>query len=451
MTHTSQDNLVTASSSPNAPTKIRYRVVAWLTLAAALAYLCRNSISVAESQIRSDLGLSIRTSGWMMAAFFWSYALLQVPAGSFSHKYGVRIALSLFAFSWSVAMFATAISPGLWLLIIAQLVMGIAQAGIFPASTASVNHWMPMSQRSFGCGMLAVGMQVGAIGAAVLTGAFIGELGWRWTFALLSVPGIVWAILFLIQFRDRPELSSKTNIEECRLIASGRPPEQTETEADDAGPTDWGAMFRHFGIWMIYGQQMCRSAAYIFFASWFPTFLQKTRGVSIEHSGYMQGIVFAGALAGGFLGGIVTDWIWKKTGNLWLSRSGVGSFSLGASGILILASWGVESATIAMALIATGVLFATFAGPAMFAAVIDISGTRVPQVLGAVNMTGNLAVAVCPIIVGEIFERTANWNLVLVLFALLYLTGAVFWLFVDPRKGIFHHTETPPEQPLASN
>lgn len=179
----------------------------------------------------------------------------------------------------------------------------------------------------------------------------------------------------------------------------------------------------------------------MFFASWFPTFLQQTRGVSIAQSGIMQSVVLAGALLGGLLGGILTDWLWRRTNNLWISRSGVGTLALGVCSALILCGWLVEDANFAIGLLALGVFFAQLAGPAMFAAVIDVSGSRVAQVLGAVNMTGNLAVAACPILVGFLFQWTANWNVVLILFAAIYLCGAICWALVDTRWVIFDRAQ----------
>lgn len=173
----------------------------------------------------------------------------------------------------------------------------------------------------------------------------------------------------------------------------------------------------------------------MFFASWFPTFLQETRGISVAGSGYLQGLVLAGTLTGSICGGLLTDWIWRRTKNLRLSRSGVGAAFLGGCGLLILGAWFVESYVVAVGLLTVGALFAALAGPCAFAATIDIGGTRVPQVFGLMNMCGNLAAAACPILVGMLFSWTSNWNLVLLVFAGVYLAGAVCWLFVNPQRA----------------
>lgn len=415
------------------PTTVRYRVLAWLTLAAALSYLCRSAVSVAESTVRSDLGLTLQESGWFMGAFFWTYGIFQVPCGWFSERVGTRVALAVFAAGWSLATIGISIAPGFWLLIVAQLIMGVAQAGVFPAACNSIGHWMPLAQRSLGCGVFTAGMQVGAIIASVTVGDLMLALGWRWVFVAFALPGIVWAVGFYSWFRDRPEQTAAVDSDELALIQTGRPVndvQQQVTNRDGVGLLT--IAFSPVMLWLC-GQQICRASGYMFFASWFPTFLQETRGVSVAQSGYLQGLVFTGTLAGCIFGGVMTDWIWRRTGGLRLSRSGVGAAALGACSMLILTAWFVENAWLAMALLTLGAFFAALAGPAAFAATIDIGGARVPQVFGLMNMVGNFAAAACPSVIGKLFEVTANWNLVLLLFAGVYLVGAICWLFVNPQ------------------
>lgn len=174
----------------------------------------------------------------------------------------------------------------------------------------------------------------------------------------------------------------------------------------------------------------------MFFASWFPTFLQETRGVSINDSGHLQSLVFLGTLAGCLLGGLMTDWIWKKTGSLRLSRSGVGATCLASCAVLILAAWFVQSTALAVTLLSVGALFAALAGPCAFAATIDFGGNHVPQVFGLMNMAGNLAAAATPVLVAELFERTSNWTLVLLVFAAVYLVGSICWACVSFRTSL---------------
>ena len=116
-----------------------------------------------------------------------------------------------------------------------------------------------------------------------------------------------------------------------------------------------------------------------------------------------------------------------------MSRSGVGAGALGLCGMLIFGAWFVKDPTTAVALMSLGSLFAALAGPCALAATIDIGGNRVPQVYGLMNMSGNFAAAACPVLVAKLFQWTENWNVVLLLSAGVYLTGAVCWLFANPK------------------
>src|SRR5216117_2263129 len=104
------------------PSVVRFAVLAWLCAAAALAYVSRNAIAVAESTVRGDLGLTKQQSGWLMSAFFFSYALCQIPMGQFGQRAGPRRALSLFATVWSVATAVTACVGGFAGFIAARIV-----------------------------------------------------------------------------------------------------------------------------------------------------------------------------------------------------------------------------------------------------------------------------------------------------------------------------------------
>jgi ACS family glucarate transporter-like MFS transporter/ACS family D-galactonate transporter-like MFS transporter len=344
--------------------------------------------------------------------------------------------LCLFALGWSAATLAIGISQGLWLVLFAQLTMGAAQAGLMPAACNAVGRWMPLGQRSLAVGFIAAGMQVGAIAASGLTGEILASLGWRMVFAAFAIPGIVWAFGFLAQFRDDPAQILPADSSELALIRSGRSIDASNlpTEVDER--SELLAIALSPNMWWLCGQQICRAAGYNFFASWFPTFLQTSRGVSVADSGYLQGSVLVGSLVGALCGGLVTDWIWRRSGSLRVSRSGVGAASLAICSLLTLSAWFVESTGVAVSLLSLGAFFAACAGPCAFAATIDIGGPRVPQISATMNMCGNFAAFASAVLVARIFQHTKNWDLILLLFAGVFLAGAACWVFVNPQRPL---------------
>ncbi len=426
----------------NRPTRIRFRVLAWLVSAAAIAYLCRNAVGVAESSIRADLGLSLSQSGWFMGMFFWTYAVCSIPSGVLSHRWGSRLALGVFAMVWSLATAAIGMAPaaaaGFIVLLVAQLANGVAQAGIFPASTGTIASWIPVGQRTTACAVLTLGMQLGAVVAASLTGHLLGLIEWRWIFLCYAVPGIAWAVSFYATFRDDPARDERVNREELDLIRGTQDvdPEECSDAARRPDPTPWRALAGNRAMWMLCGQQVFRAAGYMFFASWFPTFLQRTRGVSKATSGDLQAAVLVATIVGALVGGVLTDWVWRRTGSLRLSRSGIGALFLFLSGIFIWAAYLADSLRWSMVLICLGAMMASLGGVGAIAATMDIGGRYVPQVFAVMNMAGNFAAAGTPVYVGYIFEYSDNWDQVLILFALIYFAGAAFWILVDPNEQI---------------
>src|SRR3954447_5345613 len=150
------------------PTNTRFIVLAGLCAAAALAYFTRNGVAPAESTIRSDLGLTKEQSGMLMSAFFWPYALCQVPAAMLAQRIGVRWSLSLYAVLWSLATAGMALG-NFWLMFASRAFMGVAQAGLVPVSVIAMARWFPRTVQASASGAFSGFMSVGSIIGAPLT------------------------------------------------------------------------------------------------------------------------------------------------------------------------------------------------------------------------------------------------------------------------------------------
>src|SRR5215212_10403205 len=98
-------------------TRVRYLVLAWMCLFALLAYLHRSAVAVPAELIQTDLGIDKKTMAWVMSAFFWGYALMQIPGGWLADRWGSRLSLFVFVSIWSLAMIAMGLVHGLAALI----------------------------------------------------------------------------------------------------------------------------------------------------------------------------------------------------------------------------------------------------------------------------------------------------------------------------------------------
>ncbi len=373
--------------TPPSPIPIRFVTLAALCLAASLAYLCRNSIGVAESTIRKELGLSEAGMSWVMSGFFLAYALGQIPAGWLAKKLGSRKAVSLFMVVWSLATAAMSFAWSLPLLIAARVANGVAQAGLFPASTASIGLWFPWSRRAVASGALASFMSIGgAVGVAV-TGVMLTRIGWRPTFVAYGAVSLGFAALFLYWFRDTPAQHAWTDAAERQWIAAPNP---TESQTDSSQGSVLQVLFSP-PTWWICGQQFCRAAGQIFFSSWFATYLQETRGVTVQQSGFLNSLPLMGIIAGSLIGGSLSDFALQHLRSKRLARSGVAAASMLSCALCVLAAYQIEDPLLAVLAISAGTFCASVGGPCSYAVTIDMGGDQVAILFATMNMVGNLA------------------------------------------------------------
>ncbi len=412
----------TAGALSQRPTRTRYWVLAALCLAALVAYVQRNSIGVAEPEIRSQLHLNKYEMGWVISGFFLTYAAFQLPTGYLAKRLGTRRALPIFALLFSAAAGVFALARGFWTLIATRLAMGALQSGIFPCAVQTVQKWMPDSRRSFATGMLGSFMSLGGAIGVSLTGlllagfaiAFVGlnvaPLSWRTIFGFYCIPGLLFAVFFYVWFRDRPEQDSSTNLAERELIRAGESATATDdkqSNSDDASsqseaqePTPWGTILTSVPVWALCGQQVMRAAGYMFFASWFATYLRETRPeVGDLEAGILNSLPLLAVVFGSPAGGSFADWVLARTGSRRLSRQGVAAAAMLACCVLILIAYPIANPWLAVLLISAGSFCAAFGGPCAYTTTIDMGGKHVTMVFSLMNMAGNFGAFVFPIIV----------------------------------------------------
>lgn len=412
-----------------AATTVRYGVLAWLCAATVIAYVDRGCIAIAQQAIASDLRLSEEAMGDIMGAFFVAYALFQLPAGWLGNAWGSRRALPVFAACWSAFTGLAALANGSTLLLVSRLGMGAAEAGIFPCATATLARWFPASQRALVSGVLGSFMGIGGALGAALTGVLLGAGDWRWVFVAYALPGFLWAVWFFLWFRDRPEDHPGVNAGERELLAPAWAGEGAGN-ADERAPTPWGPIVRSVPLWWLNAQQFCRAAGYVFYVSWFPTYLMETRGVSTAEAGWLSSLPHAAQVLGSLLGGVLADWVLFRTGSRRLSRQGVASGSLLVCAALVLFSYWVGNAWLAVLVITLGAFCASLGGPCAYAATIDLGGKHVAAVFSVMNLAGNVGAIIFPMAVPRLVHATGSWDLALFLFAGLHAAAAVCWLFV---------------------
>jgi len=422
-----------------APSHVRYIVLFWLCLMAVIAYAQRNSLGVVEIEIRKELGLTKEKSAWIMTSgFFVTYALCQVPAGWVGQILGSRRALSLFSVIYSAATGVCAIATGLPTFVFLRGTMGLAQAGMFPCTTGTIKSWFPFSQWAISNGMLTASQQVGGAGGAMVAGFVAYKLGWRSTFAVFALPGLAWALWFAYWFRNHPEEHRSVNAGELELLRGPATERLTAIEGRRNEAVPWGALLLSPALGMICVQQFFRGAAYIFYATWFATYLREARGVEINTAGWMTSLPLWANAIGCIAGGAFSDWLLTRTGSRRISRQGLAILTQASSAALVFIAYQFDDVTMAVLIISLGSFCAAGAGPIAYAITIDMGGNHVRPVFSLMNMWGNLGSLVFPLVLPRVVGEgnETNWDLALPMFGLMYAIAGVCWLGFNPNRPI---------------
>jgi ACS family glucarate transporter-like MFS transporter len=436
------------------PTRVRYAVVAFAIAVAVITYADRVCLSNAKPLLQKDLGLTDGDMKWAYWAFFFAYAMLEIPAGWLGDRLGPRKALTRVVLLWSVF---TALTGRVWSaasLILVQLMFGAGEAGCFPNVTRAFANWLPAKDRARAQGAVWLSARWGGAFTPFIVFILLEHMSWRGAFTLFGCVGIVWAAAFWIFFRDRPEDHKGVNAAE-RALLTGR------ERGAAHGPVPWRAFLRSRTVKMLWLQYMSINFWWPFYLTYLPTYVKEVRGLDLKSSpalGVLQslfgGMVTAptlqkmlGALLTGlplFLGGIgcllagsLAAPLARKFGNLALVRKRLAMTGCLCAAAFLVISTKIDSPTLAMFVLAMASFSNDLLMPSAWATCMDVGGRYSGTLSGSMNMMGNLAASLFALAAGYLLEVTHNnWNLLFFGGAAFYVVAAVAWKFIDPNERL---------------
>ena len=184
--------------------KRRYIVLLFCFLANVVCFVDRTNIAVAALAIQDDYGWSDADMGVALSSFFYGYAIMQIPSGWLSARFGGKKVLAVCVALWSmftiITPFAVHVSFGT--LLAARVGMGLAEAASMPCVHAIIGTWFPPGETSFAISFSTSGQAIGTIIALISS----PMVSWYWpsVFYVFGVIGLVWTVLFAIFCPENP-------------------------------------------------------------------------------------------------------------------------------------------------------------------------------------------------------------------------------------------------------
>jgi D-galactonate transporter len=430
--------------------KGRWYMLVLISLMYLITYLDRVNISTAAPVISKEFGFDKITMGVIFSAFGWAYAMFQVPGGWLGDRFGARNVLTTIVGYWSIMTAATAVASGATSFMVLRFLFGMGEAGAFPGATRAMQLWYPRHERGFVQGITHSASRLGAAIAPPVVVLIMTTLGWRSVFIICGLIGVLWSVLWYFAYRNLPEEHKLVNEAELKYIR-GTDEHGTVKQANVAKKpkVPWGLVLKSPNMWAI----MLAYFTYVYclwiFLSWLPSYLVEFRHFTLLKVGFLASLPLVAGVVGDTVGGIVTDRLLTKTGNIKFARRSVAiTGMLGCSLFIVPAALTEDAYTAVFCLTASMFFLECTIGPS-WAVPMDIGGEHSGTVSGMMNMAGNIGGALSPIVFG-VLVQFGSWQAPFVVAASLLVIGSAIWAFwLDPGQSVVESVKVPLNPKLA--
>jgi ACS family glucarate transporter-like MFS transporter len=401
-------------------------VLGLLSLLLVITYLDRVCISVAGPRMQEALHIGPAAWGWVTGIFTLSYAAFEIPSGALGDRIGARRVLTRIVLWWSAFTSLTGLVTGYYPLLLTRFLFGMGEAGAYPNAAVVVARWFPVPERGRAFGITLMAAQLGGAFAPLLVVPIQVRYGWRASFYVFGILGVIWSGFWYRWFRDSP--AEKTGVTQAELD------ETRGTLAKAHQTLPWGVALRSGNFWTTMAVAFCYVYTFYFFQSWFHTYLVRARGYS-ENDLLLSSLPFFVAAFANCAGGVVSNALVKKVGLKW-GRCSIGVVGLGIAALCTVAVMFTRSQLGAMILLSLIYAGITFQQPIMFAVCLDIGGAYAGAMVGAMNTASQIGSFLSSLAFGYLVARTGNYNVPFLPMAVLLLIGAWLWIKVDPTEQL---------------
>jgi MFS transporter, ACS family, D-galactonate transporter len=424
---------------------VRWGIAGLLGTGILINYFDRINISVATKPFEQEFHLTQTEMGIILSAYLWSYVLLQVPVGALLDRFGVKWLVRIGTFIWAVASYMTAIVSGLGLVILSRILLGAAEAPIFPGAAKATGYWFPTKERGLATSAFDAAAKFSNVIGIPLIAVAVTLWGWRAAFYLTGTLSLLYCALFWIGYRD-PSKSKRLASEERTYIVEGGSQQEGVTASNPLA--NLGFLLRQPKVWGLTLGFAAYGYSFYLFLSWIPGYLQTQLHMTVLNSGFYTIIPWVVAtITDIVIGGWLVDTLIKRGNNPTRVRKTL--FTIGLLlGIAVVGAAFTTNANIAILWISIALGGLAFAAPIGW----SIPGLIAPK--GAVGTVGsimnffnNLAGIAAPIAAGFIFQSTGSFAANFLVAGAILVLGIICFLLLLGKIEQIQEPLSSPEEP----
>ena len=398
---------------------VRWIVIGVLSVGMIIAYVSRSALSVplALPEFISSFHLSFADRGILNSAFFWSYALLQIPAGWVVDRYGIKFPYAIGFALWCLASASTALTASIGQLIAVQVVLGLGQAVVAPASYRWIRYHFVEQERGLAIGLYMTGTKIGPAIGTPLAAWLIGLYDWRVMFVLVGLGGMLWLTpwLSLVKNDDAQIAKAVVKKEGGSAVPFGRVM---------ASPVTWGTIIASF----------CYMYFVYFCMTWMPAYFIERRHLSIGKMGLyiffsFGGLAIVAAAAGWTADLLIGRGLNPVTVRKWFTIAG---FAVACTELIGARASSLEAAVVFAIVSLSGLGLATANYWALTQTLIPAAA--IGRISGIQNCACSCAGIAAPIITGWLLQKTGSYEVPMVAIVVVLVVGVLSYLLMIREK-----------------
>jgi MFS transporter, ACS family, D-galactonate transporter len=367
-----------------------------------------------------DLRLGPESKGLLLSAFFWSYALMQIPIGWAVDRFNLRWLYFAAFLLWSVSQGLTGFAGSLAVLIMFRMLLGVGESIYLPGGTKIVSLFFGPTESGLPCGIFDFGTRMGMVLGGLIIPWLLVRLGWRSTFRLLGFAALLWLIPWLLAtrgrlgYRRRPASTTRNRTQQIRWLLTNR---------------------NLIGICL---GLFCFDYYWYLFVTWLPDYLVTVRHFTILHAGFFSALPYFVFGASEPIGGWIADRLIRYGWNETRTRKGIVTIAF-LTGLLLFPASLVHNANTAVALLAAASLVGLASGNLLVILQRCAPPEDVGLWTGFENFTGNLGGVLAPLLTGFLISRTGSYSPGFALAAIVLVAGIFCYWFIVGDLGSRSH------------
>jgi len=406
-------------------------------------YLHRYTWTIIRPMLKDDYDFSHTTLQTLHACFSFTYTAGQIPSGIITDLFGSFLFLGIIIAAWSLVLPLIGLKANAYGLGLIRLMFGASQAGCYPNLAKITRVWIPQSSRTTCQAIIAsfFGRFGGAMSPIILSTVLIGICGFSWQGALIlmAAAGVMFAVVFFLNFRNSPEEDPRVNQAELDLIREG---EEEEEEGSGAVLHFGQAIQNRSMAVFIFQQFMNAGADFIYVALMGSYFFD--RGFGFVAVGLLASLPLFGGAIGGLVGGVLNDVLIARTGSRRWSRTAVGFAGKFIAAGMMLVAISQSGGYAAAGCFFMVKFFSDWSQPTVWGTCTDMGGRYSASVFSIINTAGGIGgitmvLSAGPFLdyftewqhVGWVIKRVTDYNPLFMIVAGMYVLSALSWFFID--------------------